>query len=314
MPGFTWTWDADTGTHKNHEISRRLWRAATEESVCMDYVRPVEGFGRKQGETVTLMRLSAMTEPSSGTLTEGVRIPEDSYAISSTTITVSEYGRAVPYTSLAEDLSIFNVENEIQQALRNQMQRTLDTVIANSMQSTLVKYVPTGVASSTITTNGTAGAAASANMNLYHVEQISDYLYDTLLCPPWAGDDYVGIFRTLALRGIKQDPAWEEWHKYTNPGAKQNGEVGRIERVRFVQTNHNNAFGKIGTSSVLGEGVVFGRDFVAMAEVQTPELRAGIPADFGRSKAVAWYGILGFALIWNTANAGQCKGIHVSST
>src|SRR5512142_1793183 len=100
MAGFTWTWDADTGTHKNHEISRKLWQAATEETICMDYVRPVAGVGRKMGETGTLMRLSAMTEPTSGTLTEGVRIPEDGYSISSTTITVSEFGRAVPYTSL----------------------------------------------------------------------------------------------------------------------------------------------------------------------------------------------------------------------
>ena len=86
-----------------------------------------------------------------------------------------------------------------------------------------------------------------------------------------------------------QDPAWEEWHKYTNPQAKYNGEVGRWEHIRLLKTNHNGALGKVGTGSVLGEGVVFGRDAVAMAEVLTPELRAAIPGDFGRSKAVAWY-------------------------
>jgi hypothetical protein len=51
-----------------------------------------------------------------------------------------------------------------------------------------------------------------------------------------------------------------------------------------------------------------------MAEVLTPEMRAGIPADFGRSKAVAWYGILEFGVIWTTANAGEARIVHVSST
>jgi len=70
----------------------------------------------------------------------------------------------------------------------------------------------------------------------------------------------------------------------------------------------------VGLSSVLGEGVVFGADAVAMAEVATPELRAAIPQDFGRQRAVAWYGILAFDVIWDTGNAGQAKVLHVGST
>ena len=46
----------------------------------------------------------------------------------------------------------------------------------------------------------------------------------------------------------------------------------------------------------------------------TPELRAAIPGDFGRSKAVAWYGILEFGIIWDTGSAGEAKVVHVSST
>jgi hypothetical protein len=89
--------------------------------------------------------------------------------------------------------------------------------------------------------------------------------------------------------------------------------VGRIESIRFMRTNHNSALGKVGTNSVLGEGVVFGKDAVAMAEVLTPELRAAIPGDFGRSRAVAWYGILQYGVIWTTSNAGEARIIHVGS-
>jgi hypothetical protein len=59
---------------------------------------------------------------------------------------------------------------------------------------------------------------------------------------------------------------------------------------------------------------VFGADACAMAEALTPELRAAIPQDFGRQKAVAWYGILAFDVIWDTGNAGQAKSVHVTST
>ena len=313
MAQFTWTFDMPTGVWKQHALSARLYQAAVEESVMMDYVKPVEGFGRRQGESITLKRVSAIAEPTSANLTEGIRIPEDTLALSTRSITLKEIGRAVPFTSFAEDLSDIDIENTVQGELKRQMKLTLDTKAAVAFKSTQIKYAITGLASNLITTNGTFGAPSTANMNVFHAEEIRDYLYDTLRAPGYAGDDYVGVFRTLGIRGIKRDPDWEEWHKYTDPSAKFNSEVGRIENIRFVETNHNLAFGKVGTGSVLGEGVVFGADAVAMAEALTPELRAAMPQDFGRQRAVAWYGILEFATIWDTGNAGEAKIVHVGS-
>ena len=314
MAEFTWTFDAPTGTYKNHKLSSRLYEAAVENSMFMDHVRPVEGYGRNNGETVTLTRVANITEPTSAALTESVRIPEDEFSLSTQTITVVELGRAVPYTSLSQDLSMFDTENPIQRKLREQMRLVLDSLAAAAFKRTQIKYQITGAATSTITTNGTFGGAASANMNIFHVEEIRDYMFDTLRAEPAVDGDYIGIFRTLGLRGIKRDADWEEWHKYTDPTVKFNGEVGRIESVRFLETNHANALGKVGTSSVLGEGVVFGADAVAMAEAMSPELRAAIPGDFGRAKAVAWYGILAMEPIWDTGNAGEANIVHVGST
>lgn len=313
MAQFTWTFDMPTGVWKQHALSARLYQAAVEESVMMDYVKPVEGFGRRQGESITLKRVSAIAEPTSANLVEGIRIPEDTLALSTRAITLKEIGRAVPFTSFAEDLSDIDIENTVQGELKRQMKLTLDTKAATAFKSTQIKYAITGLASNNITTNGTFGAASTANMNVFHAEEIRDYLFDTLRAPGYAGDDYIGVFRTLGIRGIKRDPDWEEWHKYTDPSAKFNSEVGRMENIRFIETNHNLAFGKVGTGSVLGEGVVFGADAVAMAEALTPELRAAMPQDFGRQRAVAWYGILEFATIWDTGNAGEAKIVHVGS-
>jgi N4-gp56 family major capsid protein len=309
---YSWTFDATTGTFKNNKLSADLYKVSVEESVFMDHVKPLTEFGRKMGESITLKRISTIAEPSSADLTEGVRIPEDVFAMSTRAITVGEIGRAVPYTSLAEDLSSFDVENSIQGELKRQMTLVLDTKAAVAFRSTLIKYAVTGIASNNITTNGTFGATSTDNMNVFHVEEIRDYMFDTLRVPK-LGNDYIGIFRTLGLRGIKRDPDWEEWHKYTDPSAKYNSEIGRMEEVRFIETNHNAALRKVGTGSVLGEGVVFGQDAVAMIEAASPELRAALPGDFGRERAVAWYGILAFATIWNTGNAGEAKIVHVGS-
>lgn len=314
MAEFQWQFDAPSGTYKSHAMSGKLYESAVEQSKFMDFVRPVDGFGRKMGDTVTLTRVKRLTEPGNADLMEGIRIPEDQFTINTKTITVTEIGRSVPFTSLAEDLSKWDLQNPIQRTLREQLSLVLDTKAATAFKTASVKYIPTGASSGTVDSDGTASTQATANMNVYHCEEIRDYMYDTLLCPPWEGDDYVGIFRTLGLRGIKRDPDWEEWHKYTDPTVKYNGEVGRIENIRFVETNHSNALSKVGASSVLGEGVVFGQDAVAIAEVLTPELRAAQPQDFGRAKAVAWYGILEFGIIWDTANAGEARIVHVTSS
>jgi N4-gp56 family major capsid protein len=209
---------------------------------------------------------------------------------------------------------MFNIENIVQKELVKQMKLVLDNAAAAAFKTTLIKAVPNGASSISITTNGTPGATASVNLAYYHVEQIRDYMYSTLLVPPYEGDEYIGLISTKAKRGLMADPDWEEWHKYTDPSAKYNGEVGKIENIRFIEINNSGALSNgIGTGGICGEGVIFGSDAVAMAVALDPELRAGVPQDFGRSQAVAWYAIAEFGLVWDTANAGEAKVVHITS-
>src|SRR5580765_5922076 len=266
MASFNWTFDAPTGTYKSHALASKLYEAAVENSVFVDHVRPVDGYGRNKGETVTLTRVQNINEPTTADLEETVRIPEDEFNLTTKTITVTELGRAVPYTNLPQDLSEYDIENPIQRKLRDQMRLVLDTKAATAFKLAKVKYVPTGATTNNITTNGTPGATATVNMNFFHVEEIRDYMFDTLQVPPLEGDDYLGIFRTLGLRGIKRDTKWEEWHKYLDPQAKYNGEVGRIEGIRFIECNHARALAKVGSGSVLGEAL-------SSVKTRSPSLR-----------------------------------------
>lgn len=312
---FTWTFDAPTGVFKNHAMSSQLRLAAIAECKFMQFVKPEPGYGKKKGESITITRVSNIAVPTNGRLSENNRIPEDELVLTTVAITVSEWGRSVPYTSLPEDLSKFDVENIIQKKLRDQMSLVLDAAAAAAFKTAKIKATPTGVTSINFDTNGTVSQQATVNVQLYHIEQIRDYMFSTLNIPHYEGDDYIGLVSTKAKRGLINDPNFELWHKYTDPQMKYKSEIGRIEGIRFIEINNTASLsGSKGLAGVMGEAVFFGEDGVAMAVAEDPELRAAIPQDFGRSKSVAWYGILEFGLVWDTANAGEARVIHLTST
>lgn len=315
MAQFTWTLDAPSGVYKSHDMSAALRDAAIAETKFMQFVKPEPGYGKKKGESITITRVSNLAVPANGRIQEGIKIPEDALTLSTVSITVTEWGRSVPYTSLSDDLSMFNIENIVQKELVKQMRLVLDTAAADAFKTTLIKAVPTAVAQLDITTNGIPFGQAGSNLNVYHIEQIRDYMFSTLLVPPADGDDYIGLVSTKAKRGLMSDPAWEDWHKYTDPSAKYNSEVGRLENIRFVEINNTSALsGNLGLNGVLGEALIFGDDAVAIALAQDPELRAKIPGDYGRDRGVAWYAIAEFGLVWDTSNPGEAKVVHVTST
>lgn len=312
----SWTFDAPTGTYKNHKLSAKIREASVVQSLFMQFVTPEDGYGKKNGESVSITRISNISVPSSTVLTEGMRISEDSVGLSLQAISVAENGRAVPFTSLAADLSFFDLENKIQRQLMRQMKISMDRASAAAMKSGKIKAIPDGVSSLVFDTDGTPSTAATANLNVYHVEQMRDYAFSTLNMEPYAGDDYIFAVATKAKRGLMSDPAWVDWKKYTDPSAKFNSEIGRLENCRFIEMNDTSSLsGSKGTGSVLGEGVLFGADAVSMAVAVDPELRAKVPEDYGRAKGVAWYGIYGYAQIWSdSANAGEARVIHLTSS
>lgn len=317
MATFTWTQDVPNGPYKNHALSSKLRVAAIPQAIGMQFISTETGYGRKSGESITITRLSNIAERTNGRILESESIPETLITISTQTIKVSEWGLAVPYTELSQDLGAFDPHNMIQRKLMDNMKLTLDTGAYSSFKSSSakIKFTPTSLTAGSFATNGTPATQALVNLNFTHVESIRDYMFSILNVPPYEGDDYVGLVSTKAKRGLMDDPKFETWNKYTDPEAKYNSEVGRMENIRFIEVNHLNALsGSLGAGSVLGEALVFGEDAVTMGVALEPELRLGIPQDFGRKQSVAWYGILDFGVVWDTANAGEARIVHVTST
>jgi hypothetical protein len=167
-------------------------------------------------------------------------------------------------------------------------------------------------------TDGTPSTQALVNVNADHLGVIRDYMANTIHVPFYEGKNYIGIFSTKGLRGIKQDRRFESWNMYLQKGDFIfNSECGRCESIRLVECVHTSALTDgVGSGSVLGEGVVFGAEAVSRAEVEYPHLRANpnFQGDFGRKKAVAWYGIVAFATTWDSASDYEAKVVRVTSS
>lgn len=317
MAQHSWVIDAPTGVYKNHDLSSKLRMASIKEAKFMQFVKPEEGYGKKKGESVTITRVSNVTVPSDDTLSESARISEDTLSLSTQAITVAERGRAIPYTKLSTDLAAFDLASAIQKKLKDQLKLRMDITAATAFKAGKILAIPTGISTTTFETDGGASNTAASNLNMYHVESIRDYMFSTLNIAPYVDDDYVCILITQAKRGLLRDPAWVDWKKYTDPSAKFNGEIGRIENTRFIETNHTSALSDgLGTGDIMGEAVFFGEDPVTMAVAEDPHLIAeeNVGHDFGRSKSVAWYGIYGFGQIWSdSANAGEARVVYMTS-
>jgi len=310
---FTWTYDAPDGVYKSHAMSNKLRYAAIAEAVFTTHARPEPGFGRKKGDTVTITRTANLAIPTDAAFAEGEKVPIDTFAMSTTSITVEQLARGVEYNDLAQQLSTFDLEQPIQKVLRNQMKLVLDTKAATAFKSAAIKFVPTTLSGGSFET--TLGTTALVNLNVDLCGVIRDYLTDTIHAPFATGNRYIGIGSTKALRGIKSDPLFLQWRQYIRPGdVLMNSEVGEVEQIRWVECNYTSSLSNTkGSGSVLGEAVVFGDDAVAMIEASTPELRAAIPANFGLDKSVAWYGVLAYGIVWETAIDGEARIIHVTS-
>jgi N4-gp56 family major capsid protein len=277
---------------------------------------------KHSGETVNIPHVKPLPVPSNPRLAEDQRIPVDKVVLGNRTITVVEFGRGVKGTNLFFQLSAFNMRNVLQKRLSQQMEESIDNSVGGAFRAAAgvkLVYTPTSATGGVFGTSGAATAVATSPLLPAHIEELADYLMQTIHCPPVAGtnDQYVMASSTRTLRGLKSSDKAVSIGLYLRQGDLFfRGELFMMENIRFVQVTREGAMPNTsGTSTVLGDAVLFGDEAVARVEAETPHLRLNnnYQADFGREQACAWYGILEFASWWDTASDGEAKIIRISS-
>lgn len=303
-----WVWDAPSGVYKDHALSSRIREAAIADAQFMRFVRPEGGFGKGKGQSITITRVFPL--PLANRVTELDRLPSGRPAIDTLSIQVSEWGFKIPMTEFEKNLTHFDLTNQFQRVLRDQMKLTLDDMVATAFKATPYKFIPTATGG-TFDTDGTPSTTADVNLSVADLRLIHDELRD-LKAPKFRNGKYVGILSTKAARGIKNDPEYKDWQAPTGSGPFMDARLRDVEGFMLIETNHADALsGALGSGGILGEAVFFGSDPAVLATVEEPELRAGIPEDLGRFRDVGWVGTLEAGLVWDTAD--YARVIHVTS-
>lgn len=303
-----WVWDSPTGVFKDHALSSRIREAAIADAQFMRFARAESGYGKGKGQSITITRVFPL--PLANRISELDRLPSGRPAIDTLSITVSEWGFKIPMTEFEKNLTHFDLTNQFQRVLRDQMKLTMDDMVADAFKATPYKYIPQA-SGGVFDTDGTASTTADTNLSVADLRIIYDEFRD-LKVPTWKNGKYAGILSTKAARGIKNDPEYKDWQAPTTSGPFMDARLRDVEGFMLLETNHADALSNaLGSSGVLGEAVFFGADPTVLAEVEQPELRAGIPEDLGRFRDVGWVGTIEAGLVWDTANFARV--IHVTS-
>lgn len=312
-----WQPAADGGYLSNPPLSRQLRHVAQPMMKFLQFVRPENGIGKNVGDTLDFDKISNILVAASQTgLAETLPIPESKFQVSRGNLTMREYGNSVPYTGKLATLAQFDPSNIAQRVLTDDQAKTLDAVIASFFKAGQVIATPrTGGAGGLSITNGLAAPSATAdkNLDLDDAKSIIDHMKSSLLIEPFDGENYICIGSVKALRGIKNSADFKLAAQYGDPERLFTGEVGKIEGCRFIETNHALALENSIAATGLGEAVFFGADPVVEGIAIAPEIRAKIPTDYGRSRGVAWYALMGHATPWRYIADNQARIVWVTS-
>src|SRR3990167_2517237 len=271
----------------------------------------------RSGQTFTWDVVPMMSRASRA-LVETNTIPQGNHTVLQGTLTMSERGFSVPYTGMLEAMSQFNVRQPIMKVLKYDAQCDLDSLAHQQFNNTPLRVAATSTADAvTLTTNSSATLTNSAPMSTTNLRSIVDIMKGRDI-PMYDGKNYWSIGRPLAYRNIRTN--MEAIFQYTESGLTQikNGEIGRYWETRLVEdttiptggatdSTTFDAFTNTGDAWNVGAAgdwvFIFCEDTVCEAVNTMEEIRAKQPDDYGRSKGVAWYGLLGYGITHNSSDS-----------
>jgi N4-gp56 family major capsid protein len=256
-------------------------------------------------------------------LAENQPMPETGFTISQKQLTVYEAGNSVPYTGKLEALGKHDITKIIDKTLRDDARKYFDIEAYLQFNAAKLRVAPTGGTSTTAVTLTTAGTTATTNnveLRTGHTKAIVDIMKERNIPPyPNTGGDYLVIAHPTTYRTYKNDLEAVKVYTETGLGHIFDGEIGRYEGARHVEqtfipkggANDSTIFDPYaGVADGWDNGksswaFYMGGDTVTEAVCVPEEIRAKIPGDFGRSKAIAWYYLGGFGLVHDDALNGK---------
>jgi len=330
--GQVWYLSASGGYFANPKLSMNLHTVSQPRLRFRQFTDRKDDFGKSEGDILDFNKVFNV-RTRGGRLTEGVPIQKTSIRIGRGQCIATEYGNAIPWTSKYETLSQFDGVDPLTNALTNDQGKVVDEEVKIQFANSRIKYIARGTPTQPTATWDTAptfdastgeyvtSVAAQRHIQLWDLKNCVDALKKGVYggargsqVPTYDGMDYVCVGSVDFVRKIKDDPDFEEAAKYGDPDRLWDGEAGRIYGCRIVEENHLLEY--LGTTSYGGQAFVFGAETVKEIRVIPEEIRRAIPGDYGRAKGMAWYGILGWKIIWefNATTEPDGRIIHITSS
>ena len=256
------------------------------------------------GKTV-INKLSDI-DTSGGVVAETSTIPVRAATVSQIELVLKEYGVGLSASNFLNQVSQTPIPDAVGTVLGRDAVEVLEEAAAEALDGCLTRYVGTSASGAAITTNGTATATNTSVLNAYHVGAIVDYMKGELKIPFFDGVNYLSICTVKAGRNIKNDPSFEAWKMYGDPSALLDGEVGRLDGVRFAEDTLTagaaDPFRKdIGAGDVSGHAFFLGAEALYELLLELEHVRSDFSDDFGRTLKWAWYAITGFGIVIENA-------------
>lgn len=180
-------------------------------------------------------------------LTEGVTPDGQSLNVKTVTAEVKQYGG---YIELSDVLMLAAIDNNLIQAtklLGGQAGRTLDTIVREVLNGgTNVQYAEGQVESRSALVGGQAEGNHYLTVDAVRkaVRTLKRQNAETI------NGSFVGIIHPDAAYDLMSDPKWVNVKTYSDPEGIYQGEIGKIENVRFVESSEAKIFEGEGAGGV----------------------------------------------------------------
>lgn len=160
-------------------------------------------------------------------ISEGVTPAGNSLNVTNITATVAQYG---DYIQISDMLDLTAIDNNIVQStklLGSQAGRTLDTITRDIINGgSNVIYAGNRASRSALTATDTLVPDLFNQAAAVLASQNADYI----------DDSYVAIIHPFAKYDLISSPQWIDVHKYADPTAIYEGEIGKLGNIRFVES------------------------------------------------------------------------------
>lgn len=198
-------------------------------------------FGQKHpipkngGKTIEFRKYDSLPKMTTA-ITEGVTPDGQKLNMSTITATVAQYGG---YVELSDMLLLTAIDNNLVQAvelLAAQAGRTLDTITREVLNGgTNVQFAEDQVDSRAALCGGSEDESQNHYLTVDAIRRAVRYL--KVMNAPRINGYYAGIIHPDCSYDLMNDPKWVNVKSYSDPDGIYEGEIGRIEGVRFVETS-----------------------------------------------------------------------------